>query len=242
MYLYDAHCHLHEYSDRDIEEFIRENIVITAVSEDLESSIRTLKIWEKYGERITPCVGIHPWNADKFEERDLEKIFGLIERLKIKCIGEVGLDQVFVPQTINRQIQLFTQILEYARDLNTVLNIHSPGAWGRVLQLLNRYDVKKALFHWYTGPVELLSEIRSHGYMVSINPAVRIQSKHMEIARIVDLDSLLVESDGPYNYRGMNLSPKMILSTTRLIAEIKGVDFNYLIRVIERNYHRLFYS
>ncbi|MEM4965160.1 MAG: TatD family hydrolase [Sulfolobales archaeon] len=239
--LYDAHCHLHEYSDREIEDLLRENdIIITAVSDDLESSIRTLKIWEKFSDRITPCIGIHPWNSERYEERDLERILEVMRRLKIKCIGEVGLDLVFTPHSFNKQLQLFTQILESIRGSDVTLNIHSPGAWGRVLNLLQRYDVKKALFHWYTGPLDLLKEIRSSGYMISINPALRIQEKHMEVAKRVDLEGFLVESDGPYNYKGMQLSPRMILSTVKLLAEIRGLDYEDITRILETNYRRLF--
>jgi len=51
MTYYDAHCHLHEYSDNDIKDFLDNDLVIVGVSDDLESTVRTLKLREKFGEK-----------------------------------------------------------------------------------------------------------------------------------------------------------------------------------------------
>ena len=239
--IYDAHCHLHEFPDEYIERLINsKNYVITAVSDDLRSSLRTLKLYEKFRDSINPCIGIHPWVIEKTDKKDLEVILGLIERLNVKCIGEVGLDRVFVPQSIDKQTQFFLQILEFARGKDIVLNIHAPGAWSQILELLQRYDISKAIIHWYTGPQELLRELREGGYMISINPAVKIQKKHQEIVSKADLEMILVESDGPYEYKGLKLSPELIEDTINLIAEIKKIDSLELKKIIESNYKKLF--
>jgi TatD DNase family protein len=242
MTYYDAHCHLHEYSDNDIKDFLDNDLVIVGVSDDLESTVRTLKLREKFGEKVIPCVGIHPWNATKTVERDVERVIELAERFDVKCLGEIGLDLVFVPESLDKQIKIFVEFLEYVKGRDLVLNIHSPGAWSRVLQLLNRYDVAKALFHWFTGPQEVLKEIRSHDYMISINPSVKIQNKHLEIARKIDIEGFVIESDGPYNYKGLQLSPKMIFSTIKFLSEIKNMSLEELIKNIEINFKKLFIS
>ncbi|MGC9147953.1 MAG: TatD family hydrolase [Sulfolobales archaeon] len=239
--IYDAHCHLHEFPDEYIERLVSSNnYVITAVSDDFRSSLRTLKLYEKFRESINPCIGIHPWVIERTDKKDLEMVLGLIERLNIGCIGEVGLDRVFVPQSIDKQIEFFLQILEFAKSKDIVLNIHAPGAWSQVLELLRRYDIGKAIIHWYTGPQELLREIGENGYMISINPAVKIQRKHQEIVSKADLEIILVESDGPYEYKGLKLSPELIEDTISFIAEIKKIDSRELKKIIQSNYKKLF--
>ncbi len=239
--IYDAHCHLYEFPDEYIERLVSSNnYVITAVSDDFRSSLRTLKLYEKFRESINPCIGIHPWVIERTDKKDLEMVLGLIERLNIGCIGEVGLDRVFVPQSIDKQIEFFLQILEFAKSKDIVLNIHAPGAWSQVLELLRRYDIGKAIIHWYTGPQELLREIGENGYMISINPAVKIQRKHQEIVSKADLEIILVESDGPYEYKGLKLSPELIEDTISFIAEIKKIDSRELKKIIQSNYKKLF--
>lgn len=103
MMLYDAHTHLHEFLDSRIAEFVKE-IVVAAVSDDYPSSRRTIDLSGNY-ENIVPCVGIHPWNVDKVGLDELRQVEKLLP--EAKCIGEVGLDRRFVPQTFNRQVEFF---------------------------------------------------------------------------------------------------------------------------------------
>lgn len=239
--IYDAHCHLHEFSDEYIDNlFSKRRYVVVSVSDDFSSSLRTLRLYEKHRDFVIPCIGIHPWAIDRSSEKDLETILSLRDRLSINCIGEVGLDTVFTPQTIDKQLKFFLQILEYARDKKIVLNIHAPGTWPRVLELLYRYDIYKAVIHWYTGPQELLRDIRDHGYAITINPAVKIQKKHQEIVAKSDLDIILLESDGPYEYKGLKLSPEMIEETIEYISKAKNIERSELEKIIENNFKKIF--
>ena len=61
-HLFDVHCHLYEF--KNLEEFV--GIKIVAVSDDLESSIKTIKICKKT--EWIPAVGIHPWGVKRDRE------------------------------------------------------------------------------------------------------------------------------------------------------------------------------
>ena len=236
LMLYDAHTHLHEFLDSRIAEFIRE-IMIVAVSDDYPSSRRTIDLSNTY-ENIVPCIGIHPWNVNKvgFDElRQLEKLIS-----NARCIGEVGLDKRFVPQTFNRQVEFFQTFISWARDYDLPLNIHAPDAWSDVLEIVRRADVDRALFHWYTGPLNLIQDIRDYGYYISINAAIKIQEKSKAVARETPLDIILLESDGPYEYRGITLEPPMVKDAASIVAEIKGLNVEDLWNIISNNFSRLF--
>jgi len=165
-----------------------------------------------------------------------------LERLvsEAKCIGEVGLDRRFVPQTFDRQLEFFRTFVTWARDYDLPLNIHAPDAWRDVLELVRRSDVERVLIHWYTGPLNLLNEIRDYGYYISINAAIRIQEKSRLVAKEAPLDVILLESDGPYEYRGITLEPPMVRDAARIVAEIKGVKVEELWERIGENFSRLF--
>ncbi len=234
--LYDAHAHLHEFLESRIAEFVRE-ITIAAVSDDYPSSRKTVELSSNY-DNVVPCVGIHPWNVDKVSIDELRQVEKLVA--EAKCIGEVGLDRRFVPQTFDRQLEFFQTFVNWARDYDLPLNIHAPDAWRDVLEIIRRADVDKALFHWYTGPLNLIQELRDYGYYISINAAIKIQEKSRSVAKEAPLGMILLESDGPYEYRGITLEPPMVKDAAVIIASIKGVSVEDLWDAVADNFSRLF--
>lgn len=231
----DAHCHVHEYREEEIERFGGAFKVIVAVSDDLESSGRTLKLAERYG-FLVPCVGVHPW---ELKGHDPEALAGELEKLVRKsgarCLGEVGVDLAFVPETFDKQLEFFRRILDLARDCDMAVNVHAAKAWRQALDEVVKKGVRRVLFHWYNGPLDILGEIAARGYLISINPTVKISSKHLEIARRAPLDVITFESDGPYEYRGLSLSPWMIPETVNLVASSRDMDVSELIEISNEN-------
>jgi len=213
--------------------------IIVAVSDDLESSMRTLDLAERY-EFLHPCVGIHPWTVG--EAGDLEEQLRGLEKLVAKggvtCLGEIGLDKAFVPQTLDRQLEVFRRLLDLARDYDLAVNLHAAKAWRLVLAEVVARGVKRALFHWFTGPLDVLREVVARGYLVSINPTVKISSKHMAVAKAAPLHAIVFESDGPYEYRGLSLRPSLVPETVRLVAEERGVAVEELVEASRENLMR----
>jgi len=241
---YDMHCHCHEMGNEELDRLFEElnSIVIVAVSEDVETLRRTLELAQSYG-RIIPCSGLHPWTIRDRGVSGLEELLRATYRLDIPCIGEVGLDRKFVPaETWNGQLEAFRAFARLAAEIDGYVTIHSPGAWREALEVLVDVGVRKAMFHWYTGPTSLVAEITGMGYYISINPAVRIQKKHARIVEVAPLDWIVTESDGPYNYKGLRLNPLMIPDTLNLIAGIKRVDPGVVAEKVRWNCERLLYG
>jgi len=233
----DAHCHLHEYS---LEEAGRlaEGHYIAAVSEDYETSLRTLEMARLGG--VWPCVGLHPWEVGRLADPlgEAERVAALAG--EASCIGEVGLDRRFVPQSYGEQLPVFRVMVEAAVEMGLPLNLHSPGAWREVYTVLREYGVEKAVFHWYTGPLDLLREIVGEGYYVSVNAAAVIQEKMRRVAREAPLESIVVESDGPYSYRGLSLAPPMVREAVKVVAREKGLDVEEVRAAVLENTFRLY--
>ncbi len=238
MHLVDSHCHADEYSLEKIKEITHKyDMVIVGVSVDYNSSLKILNYSKKIS-RLIPCVGIHPWYLKKVSESDITKVFDLVSN--VKCIGEIGLDSRFASETINKQRELFLKFLEIARDNKLTLNLHSVDTWREVLELLVRYDIEKAVFHWYTGPIDLLNDINDAGYKISINVALKFQKKHLKVLENAPIEMIVTESDGPYLYRGQNLTPEMIPELVDIISRVKEIDKKEVIRIVYRNFEELF--
>ena len=233
--LVDAHCHAHAFSDMELKEFSK--IKIIAVSEDVESSGKTIDLSRRF-DNIIPFIGIHPWNLESTSARELEEVLRSLKLGEAMGIGEVGVDGR-IKKNVRKQIEVFKLFCEVSAELGLPMNIHALGAWDEVFEIMLKMDVRRALFHWYTGPIRLLKDIGEAGYYISINPAVKIQPKHRRILENAELDMIITESDGPYNYRGLKLKPTMISDLIEFISNIKDVDRISLEKIIERNFERL---
>lgn len=231
--MFDNHVHCHEFPREELDQYVKKWRLV-CVSDDLASSKKTLEL-----AGVVKCLGIHPWRVGKSEFWELGEVVKLIEKSDVPCVGEVGLDLKFVPETFSKQQDFFRKFLNVARELDLVVNVHAPDAWGEVLEELRKSDVDRALIHWYTGPLHLLEAIRDLGYYISINPAVTIQKKHQEVAKTVDRRIVVLESDGPYEYRGLKLAPPAIEKTVAKLAELWDVSVDYVVEVVEANASRL---
>ena len=236
MEIYDMHCHLNEFDDKEIEDLMKNDIKIVAVSEDVKSLKRILEISKSYDEKIIPCGGFHPWTIKNGNIDDNKEILKMVEKEGLNCIGEVGLDKRFLDEsTYKIQEEIFISYVKLAKELNSFLNIHSPNAWNDVLTILEKEGIKKAMFHWYTGPTNLIKEITNRGYMISLNVALMIQKKHQIIIKETPIVNAVVESDGPYNYHGIRLTPLMIFDFIDFITKLINIDKIKLTEILNKN-------
>lgn len=238
----DVHTHFAEYDSGKAAELLSSiDIIVVAVSDDYESSLRTLELASRFKGRVAPCLGLHPWSVGETRGDPVAEAARIVELALdsgVRCIGEVGLDTKFVPETIEKQRQVFRVFLEAARDHGLLLNLHTAGTWREVYELLVRYDVGYANFHWYTGPLDLIGAIEASGYTISVNPAVKIQRKHRAVVAAAPDNIILTESDGPYKYKGMEMSPLLVPDVVREIAAIKGYEVGRVEKIVLQNFER----
>ncbi|QIW24069.1 TatD family deoxyribonuclease [Sulfolobus sp. S-194] len=223
---YDAHCH-YSYLKKKYENFI-----IAAVSMDYSTSIETLSLKST---DILAGIGIHPW---KVHEENLNKVLGLTK--KADFIGEVGLDYRYAKADKSVQLKYFEAFAEEASNQKKLINVHALDAWEDAFNILQKHNVKRAIFHWYTGPENLLKEIEGSGYFITVNPSVTFQKKHQNIVIKASLDIILTESDGGYEYKGRLLEPVHITEAIKEISKLKGISEEEVNKVVERNFRKAF--
>lgn len=146
---------------------------------------------------IRLALGVHPQLASQ-AVREMSIFDELVD--KTSYIGEVGLD--FSPEFVStkeKQLICFRHILGEIRDKKKILSVHSRKAEKEVILLLKEYNIKNAIFHWYSGPLSLVDEIMASGYYLSINEAMTKSESGKNIIDRVLPDKILTESDAPYN-------------------------------------------
>ncbi|KXB08650.1 hypothetical protein AKJ56_00640 [candidate division MSBL1 archaeon SCGC-AAA382N08] len=177
---------------------------IIGVPLDFNSSLDLLDISERFAE-IYPTAGVHPKNALEMKEEDIEAVTDLLGRSEIVAAGEIGVDKHFlVEKSESKQLKVFRKIMDEAVEYNLPLILHCPRAEPLVFREVREKNVQNAVFHWYTGPLEILKMILDiEGYYVSVTPSVVYSGKMQKTVDIATLDSILLESDGPVEYRDL---------------------------------------
>jgi len=225
LQLIDTHAHLDEIKDIDGALCRAKEAGIRAVmglGSDLASNKRIMELSGRYPGYVFPALGLHPW---RLETDDLEANFSLIEKELPRCLalGEVGLDfAIKTPK--DRQAEILRRLLTMAvREKKPVL-LHARRAWSEALDLLKAHDVRRAVFHWYSGPVSVLKEILARGYFISATPAAAYSEKHRQAIQMAPLNQLLLETDCPEVYQGVPSEPKDLLTVLTSVSELHGKE------------------
>lgn len=243
----DCHWHPTSYDENEMNKKIskaREEGInkIIGVPLDLKTSENLLRITRENKE-LYPSVGIHPHSAIKSSEEEVRKVCNLLEKEKVTAAGEIGIDLHFLNEdTTEQQLNVFRKILNKASNKNLPIILHCPRGEPLTYKEVNRTNAKNVIFHWYTGPHEILRKILdTAGYYVSITPAITYSGKLQKIVELSNIDSVLVESDGPTEYRSLGKGePTHVLTVVKKIAEIKNIDEKTVERVTTNNAEEVF--
>ena len=174
MQIIDTHAHLdHLENLPEALQAAHETGVaaIIAVGVDGAANKRNLTIKQQtFHPKIFVALGIHPGNIAASEvEGALEFIRAHVR--EAAAIGEIGLDYWYKwvrkdEAKKKEQREVFQKQLQLAKEFDLPIVIHSLGAWRDCLTMTREMNIPKALFHWYSGPVDILQEILASGYYV----------------------------------------------------------------------------
>ena len=245
--LVDSHAHLEELGDLGsaIERAKQSGVVaIVAVGSDYESNHQVLEIAGKYQGFVHPALGLHPGRLNE-DLLSLERHLQFIEdNLSVAvAVGEVGLDyhkRVVGAAGKDLQQKVLGTILALAKRRGKPAIIHSRYAWRDSFELTKKASLEKAIFHWYTGPTNVLREILEQGYFVSATLAVEYHAEHRRAVKEVPLENLLLETDCPVVYQGHQAEPADVSRALQATAEIKGLSPDLVAEKTTENALRLF--
>ena len=245
--LVDSHAHLEELGDLGsaIERAKQSGVVaIVAVGSDYESNHQVLEIAGKYQGFVHPALGLHPGRLNE-DLLSLERHLQFIEdNLSVAvAVGEVGLDyhkRVVGAAGKDLQQKVLGTILALAKRCGKPAIIHSRYAWRDSFELTKKASLENAVFHWYTGPTNVLREILEQGYFVSATLAVEYHAEHRRAVKEVPLENLLLETDCPVVYQGHQAEPADVSRALQATAEMKGLSPDFVAEKTTGNALRLF--
>jgi len=205
--LIDTHTHidLENFKDRfdevmsNAEKSGIEKVVIPGV--EPKGFARIFELCEKY-KNIYGAVGIHPEDVHSFDKNTENLIKEYLKNPKIIAVGEIGLDYYWDKSHIDLQKEIFEKQINIAKEFNKPILVHDREAHQDTFDILKKTNAKDVgvVMHCFSGSPEFAMECVKEGFYIALGGVVTFKNakKAKEVAQIVPLNRLLLETDAPY--------------------------------------------
>ena len=241
--LIDAHVHIDKYGpdlDEALQEIRTRHIFTIAVAMDVPSYKRSLEIGDGR-DLVLPTFGIHPRRASEYVDR-LSELAPLIEQSP--AIGEIGLDFHWVKDSSQypAQVKVLEYFLAAAREQKKMVNLHTKGAEKKILDLLERYDIERAIIHWYSGPLDILRHLIEFGAYFTVGVEVSYSETIQAIAREIPDHLLLTETDNPGGLKWLKEivgMPRHVEDVIDETARVRNSSPQLLTQTVHQNFLHL---
>ena len=249
--LADTHCHLDfpEF-DADRDEVIRRAKsagigYIINIGSSLSGSKKALELSRQH-DFIYATIGLHPHEADKFDDEAKASIEKLAREDKVVAIGETGLDYYKNYSKIENQKALFRYLVKLARDSSLPLVIHNRQAQDDTLNILNGVLPIKAVVHCLSGDENFLKKCLDLGFFISFTCNITYKkAKDLKtFVKLTPLDRLMLETDAPFlppeGLRGKRNEPAYVKFLAKEVARIKEAGLEEVAGITTDNARRFF--
>ena len=255
----DSHCHiagpefvtdLDAVVDRGRAAGLLHALVILAADDQPELA-QAAEVATRWSD-VRFAIGVHPHAAGKFADdpgaaaRAVDNAIGL--RPLTRALGEIGLDYHYDFSPRETQQAVFRHQIALAKHRRLPIVIHMREAEADTFAILEEEGARDVggVFHCFTGDREMAARVLDLGFHVSLAGIVTFPRalELKEVARMVPLDRLLIETDSPFlapvPHRGTRNEPAHVLRVAEVIAELRGIETADVGNAALANFRRLF--
>jgi TatD DNase family protein len=257
--LVDSHCHIagSEFA-ADLDQVIEraraagvERAFVILAADD-EPELRQAEEVRSRWSEVRFSIGVHPHNAGTFSSDPAEaarRVRKAIDAQPLaRAVGEIGLDYHYDFSPRDVQQQVFREQIRLAHQLSRPIVIHTREADDDTLRILNEERGRDVggVFHCFTGDRAMARRALDIGFHLSLAGIVTFPRaiELKEVARLVPLDRLLIETDSPYlspvPHRGTRNEPARVARVAEVIAELRGERVEAITSATGKNFDRLF--
>ncbi|MCI7095835.1 MAG: TatD family hydrolase [Clostridiales bacterium] len=250
--LFDTHAHLDDRAfDADRAELLaslpEQNLALVMNPGcSLASSRNAAALAAQYS-YLYAAVGSHPDAADEVTDAVLDEYRKLCKRnLKIKAIGEIGLDYHY--EDIPRDIQqrAFRAQMALAQELKLPVIVHEREAHADGMAVIQDFPEVTGVFHCYSGSAEMARQLVDRGWYIGFTGVLTFKNarKAVEVAATLPLERIVLETDCPYMapepFRGKRNDPGKLIRMAEKLAEIRGLPVEEIQLITLENGKRLY--
>ncbi len=249
----DSHCHIN-FPDlaANIDQHLAkmaENKVTHAlcVAVNLPELPSVLALADAHA-NIFASVGVHPDYEDT-PEPTVEQLVELALHKKVVAIGETGLDYYRLQGDLEWQRERFRVHIRAAKIAGLPLIIHTRSSAEDTIRILKEEGAAEVggVLHCFTESWEVAQAAMELGFYISFSGIVSFKKavELHEVARLVPLDRMLIETDSPYlapvPFRGKQNQPAWVRHVAESIADLRGISVNQIADASTANFFKLFH-
>lgn len=255
--LVDSHCHLNFL---DLAEFNQDldQVLDNAKAHDVGHFLSVCVELEDYPQleqlaarysNVNISVGIHP-NTEMEKEVTAEQLATLAANPACIAIGETGLDYYRTTTEEAQEIQRsrFRQHIKASKMTSKPLIIHTREAAEDTLLVLKEENAQDigGVMHCFSENWDVAQRAMALNFYISFSGIVTFKNatQLQEVARLIPLDRMLIETDSPYlapvPFRGKQNQPAYVKYVCETIAKLRGVSYEELARITTDNFHKCF--
>lgn len=202
-------------------------------------------------EQLWCTVGVHP-DTEGLHEPTEDELLALAERPRVVGIGETGLDYYRLGQRtvadMAWQRERFRVHIRAALRTGLPLVVHTRSASADTLAALREEGQGRVggVFHCFTETREVARAALDLGFYISFSGILTFRNAAdlREVAAMVPMDRLLIETDSPYlapvPHRGKLNRPAWVPHVAAQLTAIKGLTLEEVAQQTGANFERLF--
>lgn len=225
-------------------------VSIVNICTDIDTLLKGLELSQRY-----PWVHNVAATTPHDVEKEGEQVFSVMAEHarngSLVGVGETGLDYYYQHSNRELQKQFLRRYLHLALECRLPVVIHCREAFSDFFEILDaeyRQDGKLAtgVLHCFTGSLREAEEVIKRGWYLSLSGIATFKKSELlrEIARMVPLEQLLIETDAPYlapqSKRGQANEPAFLVETAQVIASVKNISLEELAKATYDNSCKLF--
>ncbi|MEB3752831.1 TatD family hydrolase [Acinetobacter sp. MD2(2019)] len=250
----DTHCHLtmldltpYEGSlDKALQQARAAGVTkFMGISVDLDDHIALARIAEQHTD-VGYSVGVHPCeNPEIMQRATVEYLVELAQAEKVWALGETGLDYYHSTEHISEQKACFARHIHASKLVKKPVVVHTRSAKEDTIDLIRAEASHHGILHCFTEDIDTAKAVLDCGYYISFSGIVSFKNAQSlrDVAKIVPLDRLLIETDSPYlapvPYRGKSNEPKYVPFVAEALAQVYGKTAEEIGEITTRNFETL---
>ncbi|MCB9306961.1 MAG: TatD family hydrolase [Lewinellaceae bacterium] len=250
----DTHAHLYSGKfDPDRSEMVQRAIDAGVArmylpNIDAGSIDAMLALEAAFPEHCFAMMGLHPGSVqpDTYEQ-ELALVEKHLGERAWAGVGETGIDLYWDKSTLDIQKISFARQIEWAKDLQLPVIIHSRESNEECLELVSAgQDGRlRGIFHCFSGTLEQAMRMIDLGFMLGIGGTLTYSKSTLpEVLREAPLESIVLETDAPYlspvPHRGKRNESAYVALVAEKLAEVKALTTEEIARATTRNALRMF--
>lgn len=226
--------------DNGVARFYLPNIDSTSIDD-------MLQLEADYPGQCFAMMGLHPCSVKENYKEELAAVKKWLDQRPFCAVGEIGLDLYWDKTFFEQQKEAFRIQIQWAKDLNLPIVIHSRASTWEVIEILRaeQDDKLRGIFHCFGGSVEEANAITALGFYLGIGGVLTFKKSGLDkTMEAISLEHVVLETDAPFlapsPYRGKRNESSYVRLIAEKMASIKNMTLEEVTAITTQNAMKIF--